>query len=1177
MDRYEFGMKATPQPQNVMGDFRAYTPQDGLDYNPYNKAYFDNPANMSACNATERITSIPSPYARMHITDLAFQEYNCGIGVMNPRLWAQRTLSADYLKAMSHCLDLFELMFHSDEYDLTEKGITIQKINLVSTNSIDPQTRSILYDDMNGKLTSIGRYIATLDLFRDEYVRVIQSLNVPAYRFDFKSMYVFKYNGKVFASTSPFTGFCSKCNCNLHEADIRIGNRVIMSSDPATWLSVEGRDFEFRKFMYLLLKDTGLKSIFKNLYKSIENSFQPNEKIAVDQLQFGNIPEYNKFNIAHQPLQRVRGTDIYIRPDGLDCSYLKYLLYLDNPVDLTIHQSDYEIDLNNRRFPSTSGPIVKWMGVNDILSDALFVLTYEINDNYIVVPYCDHTTDDGMKRRCLIPVKRAALEYFTIDQLINNMTITRRNTNEYSVALRVELENGGSTVLRRDYRTGESKFPNGVVVQGERMKPFAFGIYPFVKSPNNKNIYKVLFYNSFENEYNLSFFKRDKNGTIQPFLENARKKNQTNNIHTNENELPVNCEYHHLETGNGEGLEFAEIQVGGKLTSLIIPKMREVHGLPGTVNVAIDLGTSNTYIGYTYQPEGTGDGNPEIHEICTNHDTWNELTFMNKRCEEAEDPNAPEKNREDLYLQTSDRPGARPSDEWLDSQLCEFIPSRIDPNMGDNSYCFPIPTVINFLRQNAQRDKLDYNTEFTPLLHCAIPFAYYERGTRKGDYFDLIKDGSKFKWFYSKDEEGNYVEDKFSKACFKAFVNELLFIVRCHLVSKGYSLGQTRILWSYPLSFSKELVEEYISTWNNAYRSIINPVREDEISEYVKYTNESRSPIFECLTNPANVDHLTLLVDVGGGSTDIIGYKNHRPCFITSFGFAGNSLYLDGNMNTVDRGSMSETVMYNFIKKQPLLQADNNEGRTKRITLNDSISTIMNYGFSKDPANFRKIFHNPAPKYMLQMHNAALIYHIAQLCKIKSPNELPVQIFLTGNGSKLFELNADYKNMIRGIFEYVVDSPDIDHDALEDIRISKPTNPKAATVRGALKGISNNRLATNDDALLSREVLLGDNRTTYSINPDRGFAIVNYDGDYREGVKNNVKNFIEMFYSIVYANVPQPIFSQEEVLRAVDFVANDGHLRIQNNTISDSLFFQHIALLMQKLSFDYIAKLNQNN
>lgn len=55
-------------------------------------------------------------------------------------------------------------------------------------------------------------------------------------------------------------------------------------------------------------------------------------------------------------------------------------------------------------------------------------------------------------------------------------------------------------------------------------------------------------------------------------------------------------------------------------------------------------------------------------------------------------------------------------------------------------------------------------------------------------------------------------------------------------------------------------------------------------------------------------------MDIGGGSTDVIGYKNSQPMFITSFGFAGNALYLGGSMNH-NEDDLQQNYMRWFVRR----------------------------------------------------------------------------------------------------------------------------------------------------------------------------------------------------------------------------------------------------------------------
>ena len=75
MKDYIFGMEAEEYNGSGNEDFVVNRGQGGGDNgntNPYHKQYLSDPQNRARINHVGKITSIPSPYARMHLTDLAF-------------------------------------------------------------------------------------------------------------------------------------------------------------------------------------------------------------------------------------------------------------------------------------------------------------------------------------------------------------------------------------------------------------------------------------------------------------------------------------------------------------------------------------------------------------------------------------------------------------------------------------------------------------------------------------------------------------------------------------------------------------------------------------------------------------------------------------------------------------------------------------------------------------------------------------------------------------------------------------------------------------------------------------------------------------------------------------------------------------------------------------------------
>ena len=198
---YAFGYKAvTANSTIVENGFEVYKAPDNENnsnnYNPYNNSYFDRPENNCSSDHKSPITSIPSPYARMHITDLAFYELTKGRTLLTQNQ-DKNSISFDYSKSLSHCLDVFELIFNSNTMDLAEKGIEIKKINLVTPDELSKIVEKIKEetgkDDVEKNNTELLHYLETLELYRNVYlnkIRTEKDKNSIKYYFDFSALYI---------------------------------------------------------------------------------------------------------------------------------------------------------------------------------------------------------------------------------------------------------------------------------------------------------------------------------------------------------------------------------------------------------------------------------------------------------------------------------------------------------------------------------------------------------------------------------------------------------------------------------------------------------------------------------------------------------------------------------------------------------------------------------------------------------------------------------------------------------------------------------------------------------------------------------------------------------------------------------------------------------------------------
>ena len=986
---FKFGMVVDAEQPGMSQDFSIIAKSSSTNNeqerpNPYGKDWFDNPDNMAKTQSTPgRITSIPSPYARMHITDLAFKELNTGATKLTLDEMRGKEVSLDYIHAMSHCLDMYELFYYFDELDLCERGIRIERVHLVGAK--DKGAAKLI-----GKNPNLRSYIETLDLYRKQYLTYIQNNRPGRYHFNFDTLYVFWDDEAkaVIGATSPFTGFFAKSTCNVMtkgpspEARLKVNkgsySHNLLTNNTRDWKLLQERPLEFRKFMYLLLKENteNLGKLFKNLFESVKMSFKTDELGQLDALDFNT--EYPEYNFGNENLPKINSVqEAYLRTNDIDRSYLKYILYLyvKEPIDFKVLESAFKTDISKRVFPDNSDNLCPWICVNDFLADALFVLPYDINtDRYVAVPYEDRKEKET-HNRCLLPIKREVLKYFpdrTLEEIAQDMNITKYEDGHFVVTYKVKLEkkdSSGNPVqvnLRREYWPNIFEFPNGILFEPKNLESFAFGIYPFVKSEDFTNIYKVLFYNKFDAsidakdkdcQLDFYYFKVDKQlKTRVPmkFADRSVTMNYTGVYDYTKPDTTFNSIYYSIEEGNEVNrikcIEFAELQVVVRdtlnkvltiATSLIVPKLAtkeedKADDAEKFTDIAIDLGTSNSYI--AYRREGT---TGDAKEINTVHANGSELQFMNRNVTTDDYEGVKAKYSHDLYLkpvgklekleeESVEAFNDRVKSAWtfcMPTQFCEFIPAHIIPQkyvqkkmpkdrQGDG-FSFPIPTVINSLRLNNSANHVydgdanvsDVLNKKLPLTHSSIPFAYYDIGQRpQGDTIE-----GKFKWFMNRNE----IDSKLLRNL-TLFVGELMFIVRSHMLCEGYRLDKCRIIWTYPLAFSEDLQRWTTEVWRKAYIKYFNPSLDYEndqsvLDQFVLSTNESLSPFFQCVPKAYRHD-LTVLMDIGGSTTDVVGYDGQKVRFITSFGFAGDALYLNSEKNN-EYSADSDNIYRYYLEK----------------------------------------------------------------------------------------------------------------------------------------------------------------------------------------------------------------------------------------------------------------------
>ena len=159
-------------------------------------------------------------------------------------------------------------------------------------------------------------------------------------------------------------------------------------------------------------------------------------------------------------------------------------------------------------------------------------------------------------------------------------------------------------------------------------------------------------------------------------------------------------------------------------------------------------------------------------------------------------------------------------------------------------------------------------------------------------------------------------------------------------------------------------------------------------------------------------------------------------------------------------------------------------------------------------------------------------------------------------------MNGDYQSMIRQIFAYVYSKEAALANACSAINISFPANPKAATAKGTLMGISvggNATIALDGASISGNFVAYGDGVNVLA-NSNMFGSQLTADCNVAN-VFTNVRNFVDLFYSTIYP-IPMPSVSKEKMLAEVAVCERTMQV---GTSIYDSLFLQIIAEVMERL------------
>lgn len=426
-------------------------------------------------------------------------------------------------------------------------------------------------------------------------------------------------------------------------------------------------------------------------------------------------------------------------------------------------------------------------------------------------------------------------------------------------------------------------------------------------------------------------------------------------------------------------------------TGLILPIFEKSVETDDTYTYAIDLGTSNTFIsrckdGENNMPEMFNMSRPMVnymHEIPDN-----------------------------IQMSLAKRIEGSIFDMAKNRIKTEFLPALID----GSDYKFPIRTALCGLIRKVNAPELfdNHNIAF-----------FYEKVMPDEDQ----RIHTDIKW----ENNGDLL---------RIFIRELLLIIKVDVLQRNGDLDRTKLVWFRPLSFMGNMRETYQEVWiSEAKKNLgIQP-------ELISCFSESEAPYYffkkkDYIKNSEAV----AVIDIGGGSTDFVYFKDNQPIMANSVHFGCDVLWENGFKgfdNERENGIYHRYASTLRFKRQELENLNINFQNVDMSKTKD----IINFWLSNSEYCDIKQRLSRDFKPVFIYHLTSILFYMASMYK-DFGYMAPRSVIFSGNGSKYIDgfITPD-KRILKKIVDLVFYNV---FGGNHDVKIELPFERKESTCYGGL-------------------------------------------------------------------------------------------------------------------------------
>ena len=504
----------------------------------------------------------------------------------------------------------------------------------------------------------------------------------------------------------------------------------------------------------------------------------------------------------------------------------------------------------------------------------------------------------------------------------------------------------------------------------------------------------------------------------------------------------------------------------------------------------------------------------------------------------------------------------------------------IPHELGNSSKIkFPLRTSVTY------NNTIDFNSNVDLFLHINNYLLF-----GKSETPSYLKVKNNIKWSNYDAEEDKIIVEK--------YIEYLLKIIYYKTIIESGNIRNVKIYWFYPVSMAQYELNVLISKWELCYRRVFGV---DNVDEVLISMPESTAPFMYYKSSHPG---LSLSIDIGGGSSDLALFNNagNQPEFISSFRFAGNSIFGDGFEDSPLSGNSDNNgfvfsyrnIVGDYIQGaselDPALFNIYDDILTKSKKSSDFSDLLFNLEENQNIVfNYTNALQaNQKLKLPILIFYGAISFYAAKLLK-KSGSQIPQNILLSGSASKSIKILCPGNlNFANSFMKFILEKVNMSK-APDNFQLTLSENPKEITCKGALNSgvntsITDNKIiywpGGNDEknfiGKISDSNGVVSDSLTYS-------EIMNSDE-----LKMQIKNSILEFFDIIdnYANqnslsntfgISDEAYTKFRAIRHLNLLnylefGIKSTYRREGQKIEETLFFFPLIGLLNSLSFE-LAKL----